>query len=50
MPSLVRSLDAMHVASAEQLGAELTALVTYDARMAEAAREAGLPVAMPGAG
>ena len=50
MPALVRTLDAMHVASAEQLGSELTALVTYDVRMAEAARKAGLPVAMPGAG
>lgn len=45
---MLRSLDAIHVASAEQIGAELTALVTYDHRMAEAARKAGLPVAMPG--
>ncbi|HVW40819.1 MAG TPA: type II toxin-antitoxin system VapC family toxin [Amycolatopsis sp.] len=45
---LVRALDAVHVASAEQLGPELTALVTYDMRMAEAAHKAGLPVAMPG--
>lgn len=45
----VRTLDAIHVASAEMLGAELTALVTYDIRMADAARAAGLPVAMPGA-
>lgn len=45
---MLRSLDAIHVASAEQLGSELTALVTYDHRMAEAARKAGLPVAMPG--
>ncbi|GAA5164179.1 MULTISPECIES: type II toxin-antitoxin system VapC family toxin [Amycolatopsis] len=49
VPGLVRSLDAIHVASAEQLGSELTALVTYDSRMAESARKAGLPVAMPGA-
>lgn len=49
VPGLVRSLDAIHVASAEQLGSELRALVTYDGRMAEAARKAGLPVAMPGA-
>ncbi|GHF64727.1 putative nucleic acid-binding protein [Amycolatopsis bartoniae] len=48
VPGLVRSLDAIHVASAEQLGSELTALVTYDSRMAEAGRKAGLPVAMPG--
>jgi len=44
----VRSLDAIHVASATLLGSELTGLVTYDRRMAEAARQAGLPVAMPG--
>jgi predicted nucleic acid-binding protein len=44
----IRSLDAIHVASAEALGAELTALVTYDVRMADAARVSGLPVAAPG--
>jgi predicted nucleic acid-binding protein len=45
----VRSLDAIHIASAEAYGSALTALVTYDNRMAELARGAGLPVAMPGA-
>jgi predicted nucleic acid-binding protein len=49
VPGNIRSLDAIHVASAERLGAKLTALVTYDNRMADAARAAGLPVAMPGA-
>jgi predicted nucleic acid-binding protein len=44
----VRSLDAIHIASAELLGSELEALVTYDKRMAEAARNAGLPVETPG--
>jgi uncharacterized protein len=44
----VRSLDAIHLASAELLGSELETLVTYDHRMAEAARTAGLPVEMPG--
>lgn len=44
----VRSLDAIHLASAERLGAGLVALVTYDKRMAEAAHNAGLPVEMPG--
>jgi predicted nucleic acid-binding protein len=48
MPSGLRSLDAIHLASAELLGADLTAIVTYDNRMATAARQAGLPVAMPG--
>ncbi|MGH3915402.1 MAG: type II toxin-antitoxin system VapC family toxin, partial [Pseudonocardiaceae bacterium] len=45
---IVRSLDAIHVASADALGPELIALVTYDRRMADAAHKAGLPVAMPG--
>ena len=49
VPGTVRSLDAIHIVSAEQLGPDLTALVTYDVRMAEAARMNGLPVAMPGA-
>jgi predicted nucleic acid-binding protein len=44
----VRTLDAVHVASAELLGSELTALVTYDRRMADVARASGLPVEMPG--
>lgn len=48
VPGTVRSLDAIHVASARLLGSELVALVTYDDRMAEAARGAGIPVSMPG--
>ena len=46
--SAVRSLDAIHVASAGLLGSDLIALVTYDKRLAEAAQDVGLPVAMPG--
>jgi uncharacterized protein len=46
---MARSLDAIHIASAELLGPELTALVTYDVRMAKAAHAAGLPAASPGA-
>lgn len=48
VPGALRSLDTVHVASALQLGPELISLVTYDHRMADAAREVGLPVAMPG--
>ena len=48
VPRTVRSLDAVHVASAELIGRELIALVTYDQRMADVARHSGLPVAMPG--
>jgi len=46
-PSEMRSLDAIHLATALTLGAELDALVTYDVRMAEAARAAGLRVEAP---
>lgn len=44
----LRSLDAIHVASARLLGSELEALVTYDRRMFHAAEGLGLPVAAPG--
>jgi uncharacterized protein len=32
MPPELRSLDAIHLATAQQLGAELARIVTYDAR------------------
>ena len=44
----LRSLDAIHLASALMLGSTLDAVVTYDARMANAATELGLPVERPG--
>ncbi|MFY1672531.1 hypothetical protein ACN27G_21605 [Plantactinospora sp. WMMB334] len=48
----LRSLDAIHLATAQVLtnesGAALTAFVTYDRRLLECAKEAGLPVASPG--
>lgn len=44
----LRSLDAIHVASALLLGPDLAALVTYDRRMLEAGERLGLPVASPG--
>jgi predicted nucleic acid-binding protein len=44
----VRSLDAIHVATALQLRPDLDALVTYDNRLASAAEQQGLPVAAPG--
>jgi uncharacterized protein len=43
-PPLLRSLDAIHLASALTLGSELEALVTYDRRLAEAAGQLGIPV------
>jgi predicted nucleic acid-binding protein len=46
-PTGLRSLDAIHLASALLLGDELDAFVTYDARQAEAARAEGLSVESP---
>lgn len=46
-PAELRSLDAIHLASAGGLGAALRRIVTYDARMAEAARTMGWPVSSP---
>ena len=43
----LRSLDAIHVAAARSLGEQLAELVTYDRRMAGAARGVGLPVLSP---
>jgi len=48
-PVGLRSLDALHVVSALRLlRAGLRAVVTYDERMAAAARLHGLPVVAPG--
>jgi predicted nucleic acid-binding protein len=43
----VRSLDAIHLASAGAVGGDLAALVTYDVRMARAAGALGMPVEAP---
>lgn len=48
LPVDVRGLDAIHLASALRVRRNLTALVTYDRRMAAAADALGLPVAAPG--
>ncbi|MGH7911617.1 MAG: type II toxin-antitoxin system VapC family toxin [Candidatus Dormibacteraceae bacterium] len=47
IPGAVRSLDAIHVAVAHSLGAELGQVVTYDRRLAAAASQLGLSVASP---
>jgi predicted nucleic acid-binding protein len=44
----LRTLDALHLASAGLLGDDLSAVVAYDQRLTSAARAAGLPVAIPG--
>jgi uncharacterized protein len=46
-PPAVRTLDAIHLATALRLGDQLTSLVTYDRRLADAAMAAGLTVDMP---
>lgn len=46
-PPALRTLDAIHLATAEALGGELDAFVTYDDRLGEAARSLGLPVVRP---
>lgn len=48
VPSTLRSLDAIHVASALIIGDALDCLITYDKRMLDAAREAGLTAHAPG--
>jgi predicted nucleic acid-binding protein len=48
-PESLRSLDAIHLASALELGDELDDLATYDVRLAEAARQYGISVIAPGA-
>ena len=47
-PVVLRSLDAIHLAAALELGDDLDALVTYDDRMGEAARALGIRVLSPG--
>lgn len=44
----LRSLDAIHLASALSIREELSAFVAYDRRLADAAGTAGLPVVAPG--
>lgn len=47
LPSDLRSLDAIHLATALQLGDDIGQLVTYDERMLSAARAQGLRTASP---
>ncbi|HTW98463.1 MAG TPA: type II toxin-antitoxin system VapC family toxin [Acidimicrobiales bacterium] len=47
LPFEVRSLDAIHLTSAQRIGADLGEIVTYDERMAGAARQMGCRVSAP---
>ena len=44
----LRSLDAIHIATALAVGDRDLQFVTYDERQADAARKAGLKVVQPG--
>jgi predicted nucleic acid-binding protein len=46
-PATLRSLDAIHLASALVIAPEVDAVVAYDTRLAAAARAAGLAVVAP---
>ncbi len=47
MPLLLRSLDAIHLAAALELGDELDGIVTYDERLSDAAALLGVAVISP---
>ena len=44
----LKTLDAIHVATAETLGEDLISFITYNRAMATVARSRGLPVESPG--
>ena len=46
-PQVLRTLDAIHLATAIAIGDDLEAIVTYDERMLDAASLLGLRVATP---
>ncbi len=46
-PATLRSLDAIHLASAAQIRSELTVFVAYDARLLDGCRSLDLPAATP---
>ena len=46
-PQVLRTLDAIHLATALAVGDDLEAVVTYDERMLDAARFMGLATATP---
>ncbi len=48
-PRSLRTLDALHLATALALGGELEGFLAYDRELAEAARGQGLTVLAPGA-
>lgn len=47
-PASLRTMDSIHLATAVELADELDSFVTYDLKLAKAARSAGLLVVQPG--
>jgi uncharacterized protein len=47
-PPQLRSLDAIHLATAQELGDDMTALISYDDRMVAAAKQLGYRIVQPG--
>ncbi len=47
-PETLRTLDAIHLATVLSLADDVDRLITYDARLAEAASASGVEVAAPG--
>ena len=47
-PGGVRTLDAIHLSAALAVGGELSAVVTYDDRMADSAQDLGIETLAPG--
>jgi predicted nucleic acid-binding protein len=47
VPASVRSLDAIHIATAQRLGRDLGRIVSYDERMIEAAAALGIKTSSP---
>ena len=47
-PKGLRTLDAIHLATAMRVRDDITALVAYDERLLSAARLAGIPTVSPG--
>jgi len=47
-PAHLRTLDALHLATATELGPDLDALITYDRRLAAGCVDLGIPVSAPG--
>jgi predicted nucleic acid-binding protein len=48
LPGGVRTLDAVHIASAQAIGDALVFLISYDKRMLDIAHAIGIPTAAPG--